>query len=87
VQAHTGKGLVQAYINESIIISCNSLGVAKWYYEKSRYYPKSSSIISSNKLIIEPTRVENSGFYFCYGVCPDLKKSFLSRVELRVYGM
>ena len=86
VQNHVGQSVWPANVNETIIFSCDSMGVAKWFYEESRYYPKSNPIINSNKLIIEPAEVKDSGYYYCYGISRDTNKHFMSRIELRVYG-
>ena len=73
---------VKRHIGERAVMACYSKGDTRWYHNSSTSLP----ISRSNLLVIMEVRSKDEGYYFCYGLYPDGRRHFLSRIRMRVYG-
>ena len=62
-------------------ISCLSLNIVIWFYQSMSTEP----IYRFNPLILNPIKIEDHGYYYCYGVYEN-RKHFIARITVKVIG-
>ena len=68
-------------IGDTVAFNCKSYGETIWFFRAIKMEP----IFTSNPLILARVSVNDSGYYYCYGLSKN-KKTFLSKALLKVYG-
>ena len=83
---HIHPTVKKIFVGHSLEIKCDITPGMRWYYEKTRYLPKSEPIAhKKSKIVIESMQLSDAGSYFCYGTEDDGKK-FIARSKVIVYG-